>query len=81
MLAAALALGIALGTVALANLLPAQTGTHEPSTPGSFRDDPTCSEWTDGCIVCQRGDQGPVCSTPGIACVQRAPECLKRDRT
>jgi hypothetical protein len=69
-----LALGIVLGTVALAHVLPARS-TPEAS---SFEHEPTCAEWTNGCIVCQRTEQGPACSTPGIACVPRAPECLRR---
>lgn len=39
--------------------------------------EPTCSEWTDGCVVCARTSQGLACSTPGIACVRQAPRCLK----
>jgi hypothetical protein len=80
LLAVALAFGIALSTVVLAHVLPVAKGADEPSTPGSFREDPGCSEWTDGCIVCRRGDQGPVCSTPGIACVPHVPRCLRRER-
>ena len=69
-----LALGIALATVALANLLPAA----KSAAPVSFDREPTCAEWTDGCIVCQRTEQGPACSTPGIACVRREQQCLRR---
>ncbi len=29
---------------------------------------PSCQEWTDGCVVCLRGASGRSCSTPGIAC-------------
>ena len=70
---------VVVGTVALAHLLPAADRGHRPST-SSFADrEPTCSEWTDGCIVCQRTDQGPSCSTPGIACVREEVQCLRRD--
>ena len=69
-----LALGIVLGTVALAHLLPAKSVPG----PASFDREPTCAEWTDGCIVCQRTEQGPACSTPGIACVPREQQCLRR---
>jgi hypothetical protein len=74
-----LALAIALGTVALAHVLPAATSAGPPSTPASFDNEPTCAEWTDGCIVCQRTDQGPACSMPGIACVARERQCLRRE--
>jgi hypothetical protein len=36
----------------------------------------SCTEWTDGCVICRRGVEGPSCSTPGIACVRTAPVCL-----
>ena len=29
---------------------------------------PACLEWSDGCAVCTRAEDGPQCSTPGIAC-------------
>jgi hypothetical protein len=70
-----LALGLVLGTVALAHVLPAATSPG--AAPASF-DQPTCAEWTDGCVVCQRTEQGPACSTPGIACVPREQQCLRR---
>ena len=38
---------------------------------------PSCSEWTDGCVVCARRPEGLACSTPGIACTRSAPKCLK----
>lgn len=27
-----------------------------------------CLEWSDGCAVCTRAEDGAHCSTPGIAC-------------
>ena len=63
-------------TVALAALLPAHRGA--PSTSGLADRDPTCAEWTDGCVTCLRTPQGPSCSTPGIACVRQRPECLRK---
>jgi hypothetical protein len=74
-----LALVIVLGTVALAHVLPNARPAGPPSTPASFDNEPTCAEWTDGCIVCQRTDQGPACSMPGIACVPRERQCLRRE--
>ena len=74
-----LTLIIVLGTVALAHFLPAATSAGPPSTPASFDKEPTCAEWTDGCIVCQRMGQGLACSTPGIACVPREQQCLRRE--
>ena len=72
----ALALALVLGTVALAHVLPAATSASPPSTPAF--DSETCAEWTDGCIVCQRTSEGLACSTPGIACVPRERQCLRR---
>jgi hypothetical protein len=73
-----LALGIVLGTVALAHVLPAATSAPQPSKPVPFELGPTCAEWTDGCIVCQRTEQGLACSMPGIACQPREQQCLRR---
>jgi hypothetical protein len=72
-----LVLSIVIGTVALGHFLPATSGP--PSTPASFEGEPTCAEWSDGCIVCQRTNQGISCSTPGIACVVRERQCLRRE--
>jgi hypothetical protein len=74
-----LTLIIVLGTVALAQFLPAAHPAGPPSTPASFDNEPTCAEWTDGCIVCQRTGQAPACSTPGIACVPQPQQCLRRE--
>ena len=70
-----LALALVFGTVALAQLLPSVAGA--PTTPSSF-DANNCAEWTDGCIVCQRTDQGLACSTPGISCLRGERQCLRR---
>ena len=72
----ALALLLVLGTVALAHLLPTAT---TPAAPAAFEGEPTCTEWTDGGIVYQRADGGVACSTPGIACVPRERQCLRRE--
>ncbi len=29
---------------------------------------PDCQEWSDGCVICARGEDAVNCSTPGIAC-------------
>jgi hypothetical protein len=50
-------------------------GTVTPAAERSGQ--PTCSEWTDGCIVCARRPEGLACSMPGIACVRKEPRCLK----
>jgi hypothetical protein len=43
----------------------------------AFGDDhPECAQWTDGCIVCVRGAEGPDCSLAGIACLPAEPACL-----
>ncbi len=39
----------------------------------------SCMEWTDACRTCSRDAGGkPQCSTPGIACVAKAPVCTKQ---
>ncbi len=73
-----LALVIVLGTVALANLLPGAGPTAPASTAAGPETDRTCLEWTDGCVVCQRTQEGRACSTPGIACVRQEPQCVRR---
>ena len=75
-IAVVLALATALAMIVL---VEAGAGDGPPSTPAAFRLEPTCSEWSDGCVVCQRTAQGPSCSTPGIACVRSEPRCLRRD--
>jgi hypothetical protein len=74
----ALVLIIVIGTVALANVLPAAHPAGTPAVPASF-DERTCAEWTDGCVVCQRTEHGLACSTPGIACMRGERQCLRRD--
>ncbi|SCZ09847.1 hypothetical protein [Microvirga guangxiensis] len=71
--AVALAAIIALLIVAFAVI----AGASAPRRDEQAVQEPTCSEWTDGCIVCSRNPQGLACSTPGIACVRQAPRCLK----
>jgi hypothetical protein len=71
-------IAIVVGTIVLAAILPAAPAPAVPSA-ASFGDrEPTCAEWTDGCVVCQRGDHCAACSTPGIACVRGPVQCLKR---
>ena len=71
-------IAIVVGTIVLAAILPAAPAPAVPSA-ASFGDrDPTCAEWTDGCVVCQRGDHGTACSTPGIACVRGPVQCLRK---
>ncbi|WP_298955594.1 hypothetical protein [uncultured Methylobacterium sp.] len=70
-------LGVAalvLATVALAHLAP---GGHPAPAVGPDRD-PGCLEWTDSCVVCVRGTEGPNCSLPGIACTRGPQRCLRR---
>jgi hypothetical protein len=71
-------LAVVLGTVVLAHVLPAAPPKGPPSTAAFGDREQTCIEWTDGCIVCVRGDHGPTCSTPGIACVKGAVQCTRR---
>lgn len=54
----------------------------EPRPTEDFgNDNPSCVDWTDGCIVCEKQPDGaPACSTPGIACEQSAAHCLKDEK-
>ena len=37
-----------------------------------------CREWSDGCSVCMRDEEGaPHCSTPGIACQPEPIRCRR----
>jgi len=41
-------------------------------------DHPSCLEWTDGCLVCARLEDGSAaCSMVGAACLPAAVSCLK----
>ena len=36
-----------------------------------------CQSWSDDCQTCARMADGKIaCSTPGIACVRKAPSCM-----
>ncbi|HZB36990.1 MAG TPA: hypothetical protein VE443_03175 [Beijerinckiaceae bacterium] len=71
-------LGIVAATVGLAHVLPAVPTRTAPSTAAYGDQDKGCAEWTDGCIVCLRSEHAASCSTPGIACVRRPVECVRR---
>ncbi len=75
-LAIVLSIVVALLVTAMAVVMAASA---RPSTAGGLPGQATCAEWTDGCILCRRTEAGPVCSTPGIACVRAEPRCLRRD--
>ena len=68
-----LLVSLALSGIVAALVLSARAGQpdEEPALAAS------CQEWTDGCTVCRRGPDGPICSTPGIACVRTARVCLR----
>jgi len=74
-LAVVLSIVVVLLVVTFAVIAGAGTDVQAPaqgSTP-----DPSCAEWTDGCIVCRRVPEGLACSTPGIACTPTQPRCLR----
>ncbi|HZH08946.1 MAG TPA: hypothetical protein VEZ24_01110 [Microvirga sp.] len=73
-----LAVSLAILTALMVTMLAVLAGTLEtPQQAQGTTPEPTCAEWTDGCVVCARTAQGLACSTPGIACVPKAPHCLK----
>lgn len=50
-----------------------------PSLQEFATQNPLCREWSDGCAVCARGDNGPPhCSTPGIACQPEPIRCRRQ---
>ena len=65
---------MSLAPVVILPLMPSGQQAWAASTLESFaRVDEACREWSDGCAVCRRQDDGAVgCSLPGIAC-QPAP--------
>jgi hypothetical protein len=72
-LAVILSIAIALLVVTFAIIAGAEPqAPSQGSTP-----DPSCAEWTNGCVVCRRVPEGLACSTPGIACTPSQPRCLR----
>jgi hypothetical protein len=69
-----LLVALAIGGIVTAVVAGARAGRDVEETEISA----SCTEWTDGCVICRRGAEGPMCSTPGIACVRSAPVCLSR---
>ncbi|ATQ68930.1 MULTISPECIES: hypothetical protein [Methylosinus] len=51
---------------------------QEKPTQAYGEDHPSCLEWTDGCLVCARQDDGAAaCSMVGAACLPAAVSCLQ----
>ncbi|QGM97635.1 hypothetical protein [Methylocystis parvus] len=59
---------------------PAASPARQKPVPAFGDDHPDCPQWTDGCIVCARGAEGPDCSMAGIACLPAEPACLTKNR-
>lgn len=52
--------------------------TKERPVAAFGEDNPSCREWSDGCIVCAKVEDGSAaCSTVGIACLPVAVMCTK----
>ena len=69
-------LGAAGGVRADAFRTPALHPGPPVSVQGYGGQNPACSRWTDGCVLCARDPAGTVaCSTPGIACEPRGITC------
>lgn len=71
-------IGIAV-VVAATVVIGALAPSSHPSPNVTVADDPTCTEWSDGCQVCSRRPEGIACSLPGIACVPSGERCLVRN--
>lgn len=69
---------IVAATVAIGAMAPGAPHKPTPARAVFPDSDPTCAEWSDGCRACARTPDGPVCSTPGIACTAGQQECLRR---
>lgn len=67
-----------LATVVIGSLVPSASHAPAPSQTVLPDSDPACTEWSDGCRVCRRLEDGPICSMPGIACTAGPQECLHR---
>jgi hypothetical protein len=76
-LAIVTALAAAAGAVLLAVIVAAVLSTT-PAGSAGIDPAPGCAEWSDGCVICQRGTNGIACSTPGIACTRGAVRCERR---
>ena len=75
--AVTLAVVLALAVALLAAVAGAGVFEARPQAQGTAPD-PNCAEWSDGCVICLSTPRGLACSTPGIACTQTAPRCLRR---
>lgn len=68
-------------TLLLAPAVAAQTpapSTEEKPTQAYGETHPACLEWTDGCLVCARQEDGAAaCSMVGAACLPAAVSCLR----
>ncbi len=47
------------------------------SVQGYAQQNPSCREWTNGCVLCVADDGRAQCSTPGIACVPAGITCKR----
>ena len=58
---------------------PISTPVSTPAADNPYNPpDAACTEWTDGCRVCQRSPNSEAsCSNVGIACVPKAEECTR----
>ena len=70
-----LLIAVAIGGIVFALVAGARAGREPEREPEIAA---SCMEWTDGCEICRRTPAGPACSTPGIACIRKAPVCLSR---
>lgn len=71
------ALALALSSGASAQTAEAPKLGPPPRPVAAFGlDNPKCLQWSDGCILCKRLEDGSsACTTPGTACVPGEPAC------
>lgn len=60
--------------------LAAYASMMSPTLSKSLNDlllaNPDCRQFNDGCSICRIEDGKPMCSTPGIACIQKQWICV-----
>lgn len=64
-------------TVLVGALVPAAPPPAALAPAAVLAADPACAEWSDGCKVCRRTEDGVACSLPGIACTPGAMSCQR----
>jgi hypothetical protein len=77
-LAFACAAALAAATAGRADTPPTVPESGQKPTQAYGADHASCRQWTDGCLVCARHEDGSAaCSMVGTACLPAAVVCLE----